>query len=130
MKLCCILVLYIYHIVLIPPLFHEHGIRRGLGVSITPWPLFTPGKGLLPIERRLDGPQGQSGHVRKFSPPPAFDPRTVQLVARRYTGYATRPILNSAHRILAIQVVSLTPCPERIKRRPNFQPHFKMFYVS
>ena len=29
-----------------------------------------------------------SWRVRKISPPPAFDPRTVQPVASRYTGYA------------------------------------------
>jgi hypothetical protein len=29
--------------------------------------------------------------VRKISPPPRFDPRIVQPVASRYTGYATRP---------------------------------------
>jgi hypothetical protein len=28
--------------------------------------------------------------VRKISPPPGFDPRTVQPVASRYTDYATR----------------------------------------
>jgi hypothetical protein len=27
---------------------------------------------------RLGGPQGRSGQVRKISPPPGFDPRTVQ----------------------------------------------------
>jgi len=31
------------------------------------------------------GPQGRSGQVRKISPPPAFDPRTVHPVANRYT---------------------------------------------
>jgi len=30
-------------------LFHDHGTRRGLGVSVTPRPLFTPGKDLVPI---------------------------------------------------------------------------------
>jgi len=30
-------------------LFHDHGTRRGWGVSVTPWPLFTPGKDLVPI---------------------------------------------------------------------------------
>ena len=35
--------------------------------------------------RRVGGPQGQSGRVRKISPPPGFDPRTVQPVASRYT---------------------------------------------
>ena len=32
--------------------------------------------------------QGQSGVVRKISSPPEFDPRTVHLVARRYTDSA------------------------------------------
>jgi hypothetical protein len=30
-------------------LFHDHGIRKGWGVSVTPWPLFTPEKDLVPI---------------------------------------------------------------------------------
>jgi len=38
----------------------------------------------------LVGPQGRSGQVRKILPPPGFDPRTVQPVTSRYTGYATR----------------------------------------
>ena len=51
---------------------------------------------LYPRERRgthctLNGSQGRSGQVRKISPPPGFDPRTVQSVASRYTDYATRP---------------------------------------
>jgi len=33
--------------------------------------------------RRLGGPQGRSGQVRKISPPPGFDPRTVQPVGSR-----------------------------------------------
>jgi len=56
-----------------------------------PWPLFTPGKTRYPLYRGLGGPQGRSGQVRKISPPPGFDPRTVQLVASRYAGYATWP---------------------------------------
>ena len=51
-----------------------------------------PGKTRYPLYRRLGGPQGRSGHVRKISPPPGFDHRTVQPVAAsRYTDYATRP---------------------------------------
>ena len=38
--------------------------------------------------RRLGEPQGRSGQVRKISPPPGFDPLTVQPVASRYTYYA------------------------------------------
>jgi hypothetical protein len=41
-----------------------------------------------PLYRRVGGPQGRSGRVRKISPPPAFDPRTVQPVASHYTHYA------------------------------------------
>jgi hypothetical protein len=44
-----------------------------------------------PLYRRLGGPQGRSGQVRKISPPPEFGPRTVQPVGSRYTDYATRP---------------------------------------
>jgi hypothetical protein len=47
---------------------------------------FTPGKETrYPLYRRLGGPQGRSGRVRKISPPPVFDPRTVQPAASRYT---------------------------------------------
>ena len=38
-----------------------------------------------PLYRRSGGPQGRSGRVRKISPPPGFDPRTVQPVASRCT---------------------------------------------
>ena len=41
-----------------------------------------------PLCRRLGVPQGRSGRVRKISPPPGFDPRTVQPVASRYTDCA------------------------------------------
>ena len=72
-------------------LFHNHGTRRRWGISVTPRPLFTPGKTRYPLYRRLGGPQGWSGEVRKISPPLGLDPRTVQPVASRYTDYATRP---------------------------------------
>ena len=45
--------------------FQDHGTRRGWGVSVTPRPLFIPGKTRYPLYRRLGGPQGQSGQVRK-----------------------------------------------------------------
>ena len=48
----------------------------------------TPGKTHYPLYRRLGGPQGRSGRVRKISPPTGFDPRTVQPVASRYTDWA------------------------------------------
>jgi hypothetical protein len=42
------------------------------------------GKTRYPLYRGLGGPQSRSGRVRKFSPPPEFDPRTVQPVASLY----------------------------------------------
>jgi hypothetical protein len=46
---------------------------------------FTTGKeAFLPFYRRQGGPQSRSERVRKISPPPAFDPRTVQPLASRY----------------------------------------------
>jgi hypothetical protein len=47
-----------------------------------------PGRTRYPLYRRLGRPQGRSGRVLKISSPPGFDPRTVQLVASRYTDYA------------------------------------------
>ena len=54
------------------------------GQRYTPTDL-PPGKNRYPLYRRLGGPQGRSGRVREISPPPGFDPRTVQPVASRYT---------------------------------------------
>ena len=44
-----------------------------------------PGMSRYQLYRRLGRPEGRSGRVRKISPPPEFDPRTVQPVASRYT---------------------------------------------
>jgi hypothetical protein len=53
-----------------------------------------------PFYRRLGGPQSRSGQVLKISPPPGFDPRTVQPVGSRYTDYATRPTLQNVISII------------------------------
>ena len=55
--------------------------------------IIPPEKTRYPFSRRLSGPQGPSGQVRKISLPPGFDLRTVQPVSSRYTDYATRPTL-------------------------------------
>jgi hypothetical protein len=39
-----------------------------------------PEKTRYPLYRRLGGTHGRSGRVRKISPPPGFDPRTIQPV--------------------------------------------------
>jgi hypothetical protein len=60
-------------------------LDRG-GWSTTRPGRFTPGKETrYPMYRKLGGPQGRSGRLRKISPPPGFDPRTVKPVASRYT---------------------------------------------
>ena len=72
--------------------FHGHGTRRGEGSASRSGRSLPPGKTRYPLYRRLGGPQGRSGPVRKMSPLPGFHPRTVQPVASRYTDWATRPI--------------------------------------
>jgi len=42
-----------------------------------------PGTTRYQLYWRLGGPQGRSGRVRKISPPPGFDARTVQPVTSR-----------------------------------------------
>jgi hypothetical protein len=46
---------------------------------------FIPGKYPVPIVQEAGWAQGRSGCVRKISPPPGFDPRTIQSVVIRYT---------------------------------------------
>jgi hypothetical protein len=53
------------------------------------------------VHRRPGGPKGQSGWVGKISPPPGFNPLTVQPIASCYTVYAT-PV-----DIYSIQVYSI-----------------------
>ena len=75
-------------------LFLDHGTRRGEGSVSRPSRSLPPGKTRYPLYRRLGGSQGRSGQVRKISPPPEFDPRTVQPIASPCTYYATRPTMN------------------------------------
>ena len=89
----------------------------GWVVTTTPG-LFTTGKeNRYPLYRTLGGPQGRPGWVRKISPPPAFDPRTVRPVASRYTDYAipahndipVRPTKQTAFRAGTRAVESAAP---------------------
>ena len=72
-------------------LFLDHGTRRGEGSASRPGRFLPPWKTRYPFYGRLRGPQGRSGQVRKISPPPGFDPRTVQPVTSCYTDYAAQP---------------------------------------
>jgi len=66
-------------------------LERGEGSAPHPGRFLPLGKTRYPLYRRLGGPQGQFGQVRKISPPLGFNPQTVQPIASRYTDYATRP---------------------------------------
>jgi hypothetical protein len=68
----------------------DHGTRRGWGVSVTPLPLFTPRKDLVPILQEVGWAQGRSGQMRKISLTLGFEHWTVQPVASLYTDCATR----------------------------------------
>ena len=54
----------------------------GVGDQLHATVPLSPEKTRYALYRRLGGPQGRSGRVRKISapPPPGFDPRTVQPV--------------------------------------------------
>ena len=64
---------------------HDHGTRTGEGSASRPGRSLPPGKTRYPLYRRLGGPQGRPGQVRKISTPPGFDPWTVEPIASRYT---------------------------------------------
>jgi hypothetical protein len=60
----------------------------GVGGQLHAPAALPPGMTQYPLYRRLGRPQGRSGQVLKISPPPGFDPQTVQFIASRYTDYA------------------------------------------
>ena len=73
-------------------------------VNATPRPLYPSGKTHYALCRRVGGPQGRSGRVRKISPPPEFDPRIIKPVAIRCADYA---IPSHIHPILFVLILSL-----------------------
>ena len=77
------------------------GGQRHASAALPPW------KTRFPLYRGLNGPHGQSGQVRKISPPQGFDPRTVQLVASRYTDWTilVLPFNYCVFKILFIDVL-------------------------
>jgi hypothetical protein len=84
-------------------LFLNSALEGGERSPSHPGRTFPPRKTLYPLYRRLGGPQGQPGQVRRISPPPGFDPRTVQPVGSRYTDYSTWPIHSN----------NISPCTPR-----------------
>ena len=62
----------------------------GWVVKTMPWTLYF--RDPVPMYRKLGGFQGQSGRMRKISPPPGFHPRVVQPVVSLYTDWAIQAI--------------------------------------
>ena len=77
-------------------------------------PPLTPGKTQYPLYRRLGGPQGRSGQVRKISLPPGFDPLTVQPIVSHYTDYT---IL--AHKFSALGKIQYTDTYAQLPAFPS-----------
>ena len=71
--------------------YHDHGTRRGWEISVTPRPLFTPGKDSVIIVQEAGWAPGPVWTGAENLAPPGFDPRTVQPVANRYTDWTIRP---------------------------------------
>jgi len=60
--------------------------RWVVGIKATSRPLYALNfDTLYPLHRRPGGPLGRSERVQNTSPPPGFDPWTVQPVAGHYT---------------------------------------------
>jgi len=70
-------------------LFLDNGTRRGSGAASRPGRSLHRKRAGTHCTEAWRGAKGQSGLVRKASPPTGFDPRTVQPVASRYIDYAT-----------------------------------------
>jgi hypothetical protein len=64
------------------------GARWGWVVIATPWPLYPRERAPVPIVQEAEWAPGPVWTVRKSSPPPGFDSRTMQPVASCYTDYA------------------------------------------
>ena len=69
----------------------------------------SPGKTRYPLHRRLGGPHGRSGRVRKISLPPWFDPLTVQPAASRCTAC----VIPAQSNIPLAELTQWPPCEAR-----------------
>ena len=81
-------------------------LERGERSASSPGRSWPTGKDRYPLYRRLGEPQGRSGQVRKISPPPGFDPLTVQPVASRYTDWATRPVQHISYTFIYTKLLN------------------------
>jgi hypothetical protein len=76
------------------------------------------------------GPQGWSGRVRKISPSPGFDLRTVQQVVRRCTDLATRPTLVSYSYCIKFCILLKFSCIFRISSVTSGYQLLMVFFMD
>jgi hypothetical protein len=106
-------------------LFHDHSTRKGWGVSVTPWPLFTPGKDPVPIVQEAGWAQGPvwTG-AENFAPTgirsPDHPARSQSLYRLRYPA---RSFYNNNTKISLTEIIN----DKYIARTDNhlILPHFK-----
>ena len=77
------------------------------------------GETRYPLHTRLGGPQGQCGQARKISPPPGFDPWTIQPIASHYTNWAI-----VAHKAQSVLVLNWALWYEDVWWRIIMAPRF------
>ena len=64
---------------------HNVAPSSGCTVNARPRRLYPEKETWYPLYRRLSGPRGRSGKLRKISSPPEFEPRTDQSVDSHYS---------------------------------------------
>ena len=80
-----------------------------------------PGKTRYPLYRRLCGPQDRYRRVRKISPLPGFDPRTVQSVASHYINWAIPAAITRPWVFLqTCRNTSMKPCRSQRRNASNY----------
>ena len=66
----------------------------------------SPGKTRYPLYRRLGGPQGRSGHVRKIRPPPpGFDPRILKGTLKKNFILCSSSVVKDTHYAVAFEMI-------------------------
>jgi hypothetical protein len=78
-----------------------------------------------PLYRRLGGPQGRSGRVRKISPPPRCIPWTIQPVASRYSDCLKYYVFLISHYVTVVRLnISFWVLQELILYKPHIRIQF------
>jgi hypothetical protein len=72
-------------------LFLDHGTRKGWGVNVTPWPLFTPGKDTVPIVQEAGWTLAPIWTGAENLVPTVIRSPDRPALANSYTDDATRP---------------------------------------